>query len=232
MKKFFLVLSVLLCVATTLSAQENGTQRSIEVNGYYEEEFTPDRIYIGFTLKENQKDKISVQQQQNQMVHVLKNLGVDIEKQLVVKDMFGNTIGKNPRKSVMLQTRNYELLLTNAESVSEVYEALQDLKVYSLRINRVELSTLEEEKIRIMGLAVKNARRVANVLAQSAGCQIYNVLQIVCNESLGRRTFAGDYVMLKSARGMNADSVEESAPTIEFRKITISSMVRVSYGIR
>jgi uncharacterized protein YggE len=75
---------VLLCVATTLSAQENGTQRSIEVNGYYEEEFTPDRIYIGFTLKENQKDKISVQQQQNQMVHVLKNLGVDIEKQLVV----------------------------------------------------------------------------------------------------------------------------------------------------
>jgi uncharacterized protein YggE len=116
--------------------------------------------------------------------------------------------------------------------VGQVYAALQELKVYSLRINRVELSTLEEEKIRIMGQAVKNARRVADVLAESAGCEIDNVLNIVCRESLGRRTYAGDYVMLKSARSMGESNEAESTPAIEFRKITVSSNVEVRYGIR
>ena len=82
-----------------------------------------------------------------------------------------------------------------------------------------------------MGQAVKNARRVADVLAESAGCEIYNVLNIVCRESLERRTYAGDYVMLKSARSMDSNEAE-STPAIEFRKITVSSNVEVRYGIR
>lgn len=231
MKKIFVLMFVALVGVGTSWAQVQ-QPRSIEVNGYYEEEFTPDRIYIGFTLKENPKDKISVVEQQNQMIKALKQLGINIETRLTIRDMFGNTVGKNPRKSEVVQTRNYELLLTDAQSVGQVYAALQELKVYSLRINCVELSTYETEKLRIMGEAVKNARRVADVLAENAGCEIYNVLRVVCHESLGRRTFAGDYVMLKGARGISSNVDEEAAPAIEFRKITISSMVNVSYGIR
>ena len=231
MKKIFVLMFVALVGVGTSWAQVQ-QPRSIEVNGYYEEEFTPDRIYIGFTLKENPKDKTTVVEQQMQMIKALKQLGINIETRLTIKDMFGNTVGKNPRKSEVVQTRNYELLLTDAQTVGQVYAALQELKVYSLRINRVELSTYETEKLRIMGEAVKNARRVADVLAENAGCEIYNVLRVVCHESLGRRTFAGDYVMLKGARGISSNVDEEAAPAIEFRKITISSMVNVSYGIR
>lgn len=231
MKKIFVLMFVALVSVGTSWAQVQ-QPRSIEVNGYYEEEFTPDRIYIGFTLKENAKDKISVVEQQMQMIKALKQLGINVETRLTIKDMFGNTVGKNPRKSEVVQTRNYELLLTDAQTVGDVYSVLQELKVYSLRINRVELSTYETEKLRIMGEAVKNARRVADVLAENAGCEIYNVLRVVCHESLGRRTFAGDYVMLKGARGISSNVDEEAAPAIEFRKITISSMVNVSYGIR
>ena len=231
MKKIFVLMFVALVGVGTSWAQVQ-QPRSIEVNGYYEEEFTPDRIYIGFTLKENPKDKTTVVEQQMQMIKALRQLGINVETRLTIKDMFGNTVGKNPRKSEVVQTRNYELLLTDAQTVGQVYAALQELKVYSLRINRVELSTYETEKLRIMGEAVKNARRVADVLAENAGCEIYNVLRVVCHESLGRRTFAGDYVMLKGAREISSNVDEEAAPAIEFRKITISSMVNVSYGIR
>ncbi len=231
MKKIFVLMFVALVSVGTSWAQVQ-QPRSIEVNGYYEEEFTPDRIYIGFTLKENPKDKTTVVEQQMQMIRALKRLGINVETRLTIKDMFGNTVGKNPRKSEVVQTRNYELLLTDAQTVGDVYSVLQELKVYSLRINCVELSTYETEKLRIMGEAVKNARRVADVLAENAGCEIYNVLRVVCHESLGRRTFAGDYVMLKGARGISSNVDEEAAPAIEFRKITISSMVNVSYGIR
>ena len=231
MKKIFVLMFVALVSVGTSWAQVQ-QPRSIEVNGYYEEEFTPDRIYIGFTLKENPKDKTSVVEQQMQMIKALKQLGINVETRLTIKDMFGNTVGKNPRKSEVVQTRNYELLLTDAQTVGDVYSVLQELKVYSLRINRVELSTYETEKLRIMGEAVKNARRVADVLAENAGCEIYNVLRVVCHESLGRRTFAGDYVMLKGARGISSNVDEEAAPAIEFRKITVSSNVEVRYGIR
>ena len=67
MKKIFVLMFVALVGVGTSWAQVQ-QPRSIEVNGYYEEEFTPDRIYIGFTLKENAKDKISVVEQQNQMI--------------------------------------------------------------------------------------------------------------------------------------------------------------------
>ena len=231
MKKFFVLMFIALVSVGTSWAQVQ-QPRSIEVNGYYEEEFTPDRIYIGFTLKENPKDKTSVVEQQMQMIKALRRLDINVETRLTIKDMFGNTVGKNPRKSEVVQTRNYELLVTDAQTVGEVYAVLQDLKVYSLRINRVELSTYEAEKLRIMGEAVKNARRVADVLAEDAGCEIFNVLKVACHESLGRRTFAGDYVMLKSARANSSNVEEEAAPAIEFRKITISAMVNVSYGIR
>ena len=231
MKKIFVLMFIALVSVGTSWAQVQ-QPRSIEVNGYYEEEFTPDRIYIGFTLKENPKDKTSVVEQQMQRIKALRQLGINVETRLTIKDMFGNTVGKNPRKSEVVQTRNYELLVTDAQTVGEVYAVLQDLKVYSLRINRVELSTYEAEKLRIMGEAVKNARRVADVLAENAGCEIFNVLKVACHESLGRRTFAGDYVMLKSARANSSNVEEEAAPAIEFRKITISAMVNVSYGIR
>ena len=226
-KVLVLMFAALVSVGTSWAQNEN--QRTIEVYGYCEKEFTPDRIYIGFTLKENAKDKVTVVGQQTEVIKALKQLGINVDTRLTIKDMYGNTVGKNPRKSEVLQTRNYELLVTDAQTVGEVYSALQELKVYSLRINRVELSTYEDEKLKIMGEAVKNARRVADVLAESAGCRIYGVMQIVCRESLGHNTLAGDYVMLKSARMTGESSNAEPTPMVEFRKVKITSMVEVKY---
>ena len=77
-------------MASPLFAQQKTflDQPYIEVTGRAEMEVAPDEIYVRITINEqDSKGKTTVLQQEKDMVRRLKDLGIDVDKKLVVQDM-------------------------------------------------------------------------------------------------------------------------------------------------
>lgn len=83
------LMAALVALATTASAQPTETFPSyIEVNGVAEREVAPNEIYLSITINErDSKGKISIDEQQREMVAVLKKLGVKPAEQLKMLDL-------------------------------------------------------------------------------------------------------------------------------------------------
>ena len=78
------VAALLLFSANIVSAQEKNFIDTpyIEVTGKAEMEVVPDEIYVGITINEkDNKGKVSVDQQEQEMFKQLKEIGIDVEKE-------------------------------------------------------------------------------------------------------------------------------------------------------
>ena len=85
-----MIAAAALLLSAPLFAQEKNfiDQPYLEVNGRAEMEVAPDEIYVRITINEqDSKGKVTVLQQEKDMVRRLKDLGIDVEKKLVVQDM-------------------------------------------------------------------------------------------------------------------------------------------------
>lgn len=89
MKKMMIAAAALLLSAPLFAQEKNFIdQPYLEVNGRAEMEVAPDEIYVRITINEqDSKGKVTVLQQEKDMVRRLKDLGIDVEKKLVVQDM-------------------------------------------------------------------------------------------------------------------------------------------------
>ena len=89
MKKMIFLAAAFQLVALSVSAQQAETFPSyIEVNGVAEKEIAPNEIYLSITINErDSKGKISIDEQQRDMVAVLKKLGVKPAEQLKMLDL-------------------------------------------------------------------------------------------------------------------------------------------------
>ena len=89
MKKLMIAAAALLLSAPLFAQEKNFIdQPYLEVNGRAEMEVAPDEIYVRITINEqDSKGKVTVLQQEKDMVRRLKDLGIDVEKKLVVQDM-------------------------------------------------------------------------------------------------------------------------------------------------
>jgi uncharacterized protein YggE len=90
MKKMMILFA---CMMTTLWTFAQGEknfldQNYIEVNGKAEMEVTPDLIYLGITINErDSKNKTPIAESEKQMIDKLKSLGIDVGKDLLIKDL-------------------------------------------------------------------------------------------------------------------------------------------------
>jgi len=89
------ILLLVTLLTSTVTLSQNGEKNFIdrpyiEVTGEIETEVIPDEIYLNITINENdKKGKVSVEEQENQMISTLKSLKIDLEKDFSVLDFDG-----------------------------------------------------------------------------------------------------------------------------------------------
>ena len=112
MKKLMIAAAALLLSAPLFAQEKNFIdQPYLEVNGRAEMEVAPDEIYVRITINEqDSKGKVTVLQQEKDMVRRLKDLGIDVEKKLVVQDMSSDLF---KRKDVST-SKTYQLEVNSA----------------------------------------------------------------------------------------------------------------------
>lgn len=223
-----MVLVAALMLTTSLYAQQTNVmdQPYIEVSGRAEVEVVPDKIYVQITIDGDSKGQETVLQQEKEMVQRFDALGIDVEKKLVVQELFNSALKSNKVTTFKM----YRLEVNSATQLAHVFQALQAIGIAQAEIESVDVSNKEELIQKIRAEAAQNARQNALVLANALG------------QELGKALFVQDYstspyeYMNMSTRDYAVSEVREvvaeAAPVLEFQKVTLNSSVRVRFLLK
>lgn len=228
MKKLILLAAVALMAFPAAAQQQEAFPSYIQVNGRSEKEIAPDEFYLSVVINErDSKGKITVEQQQKEMISTLKRLGVDIEKQLKVANLSSEFFKKN----TSVATAKYQLQLASAAEVSKVWQALDGLGISNVSILKVSHSKIEEYKTQVRIEAMQNARQNAQTLAQAIGQTIGKCFYIYdSNNDIMPRYYNNSVVMRSMA--LKADAAEAGGSDeepLDFKTIKLEYNVQAKF---
>jgi|SRR5574344_256001 uncharacterized protein len=182
MKKFLYTTAALLFITATCAfAQENNTQNYIEVSTRVEKQITPDEIYLNVNINEQtNKGKISVEKQEQEMIKTLKSMGIEVEKNLTVKDMDSDLQKFFFKKNAIYNSKAFSLKLSNAKQMAQVFDALNKINISDISLNKTAISPELEKttKDELLVQAAKKAQENASILATAVGNQAGKIIYI------------------------------------------------------
>ena len=227
MKKMMLVLAAFMVVAASASAQQVEAFPSyIEVTGVAEKEVAPNEIYLSITINErDSKGKISVDEQQREMLAALKKLGVKPDSQLKMVDLTSSYF----KRGNALAKAQYELKLGSAVEVAKVWRALDGLGISQVTVTKVSHTDLEKFKAETRTDAIRAARDNARALAEAIDQKAGKCFWIADYSSHVRTVYAA--ANLKSRAMVEEASfdavVEEEG--LEFQTINLQHRVQAKF---
>lgn len=134
MKIVCIVLSLLLGSFVTMaqSGEKNFIdQNYIEVSGTAEMEIVPDQIYLKIVISEKDKGKKTVEQQEKAMIAILQKLGIDVRKDLLMKDMSSNFKSYFLKKRSSKRRKNTSFVYTE-QIKSDLYFLLWKRQIFQI----------------------------------------------------------------------------------------------------
>ncbi|MGN0007413.1 MAG: SIMPL domain-containing protein [Alistipes sp.] len=227
MKKLIL-LAVVAILAMPASAQKTEPYNSfIQVNGRAEKEVTPDEFYLSIVLDESDsKGKVTIALQRHDMIKALKNIGVDVDKQLKVVD-FSSAYFK---KQSSLTTAKFQLELHSSEMVAKTYAALDKLGISNIGIDRVSYSKIKELKNEVRIEAIRNAKATATVLAEAVGQKVGRCFYIYDANSDVTPRYYDNALTVRAASSKSETSVSGAADEpLDFKTIKLSYDVNAKF---
>lgn len=229
MKKMLLnmaaVVAVILCANVAVAQDFHQTIPTVSVNGSSQVKVTPDVIYLSIKLDEGDtKGKDTLAEQRQRMFSALKKCGIDIEKQLSVMDMSSSFF----RKRGALAATQYELKLSSAESVREVFDRLDSAGITNVNVTRTTSSKIDEYRREARQQAIRNAQTRARELAEAVGQSIGPCYEI--NDYTSEARYVGSRMLMAKNTVASDMAVEEAAePNVEFEQIVINYNVSAKF---
>ena len=234
MKKTITIFLITL-VLNTFGQEKNFLDKSyIEVSGKADTLVTPNRIYIDvLILEKDTKGKESVEDLEQKMLSKLTEIGVNVETDVVMKDMI-SVFKKYFLKTTDIQkSKSYSILAYDAMQTTKVFIGLEEIGISNVTIEKTEHSDFEKLQLSVNSKAIKNAKATAESylipLNQKTEKAIYVGNISTTNQLAGR--VAGIQVRgIGSLNEVNYKNKSYLAP-IEFEKIKISCEVGVRFEI-
>ncbi|MBQ7945137.1 MAG: SIMPL domain-containing protein [Bacteroidales bacterium] len=202
----------------------------IEVTGKAERDIVPDEIYLSISLSESDYGKeSSLIAKEKQVLKTLENIGIDIQKQLSVKDLGSNFKKYVLRKNEVILSKDYELKTASAKQAAQVMMALEAIGVSKVTVDKVDCSQTEKYRDELRVEAIKNAKQKAEQLCQAIGQTCGKAIYIV-EQNYGHRVYNAMPMFKASlARAESADVA--SVPELAFESITLESSILVRFSL-
>ena len=209
-------------------------QPYLEVAGNADTLVTPNEIYIKISITEKDtRDRISVEELELKMYNALKNLGIDVDKNLTTSDMGSNFKFYFLKSKDVMKSKQYILRVSDAVTASKAFIELENLGISNTSIDRVDHSDLESIKNRMRSKAVENAKARAVALTkplnQTIGPAIHITDNEVYNTSNQLRGRLEEVVVV--GYGVRKQSGVD-LPKIEFEKIKVATNINVKFMLK
>lgn len=223
MKKLIAMAVVALMALPAAAQMQEAYPSYIQVTGWAEKELTPDEFYLQIVINErDSKGRISVENQQRDMVAALRKLGVDVEKQLKMANLSSEFFKKNTSVAMA----KYQLQLGSSGEVAKVWQTLDGLGISNVSILKVTHSQLDKYKQEVRLEAMRNAQESAREMAGAIGQTIGKCFYIYDSNSNVLPVMYDNAVLMRSAKAAaDAESAAGEDP-LEFKTI------KLEYGVQ
>jgi uncharacterized protein YggE len=230
-----IILSAALFLTASLTAQNPvaGEEKPyVEVNGTGEMEVIPDEIYVSITLRERTANKktISVEEQEQNLKNVLKNLKVDL-KNLSLAGADADLVRIEWRKKGVITQKQYSLKLGNATILGQVFTELDKLEITDAYVSHVQHSKIDSLRKVVKIMAIKSAKNKADYLLAAIGEKTGKALIVRENDPY----YPQPVWTMANARMDKMESTssnETYTDPIDFKKIKVTSSIYVKFGIQ
>lgn len=198
----------------------------LETNASIDTLVVPDRIYLIVLLQEaDTKDRTSVEVLENKMAAKLRDLGIDTDKQLFLADLGSNFKDYFLRKTGVLKSKAYTVLVYSALSAGEVIQGLESVGIANITFQKAEVSNIEALKLELRKKAIIQAKQQALSMLEPLG------------QTLGKAVHISDintgivYGWERRPRTleMSARADMEQPLDIDFQKVKLSSTINVKF---
>jgi len=190
---------------------------------------TPDKIYLNIFIQEKDtKGRVSVEEQENQMAQRFKDMGIDLEKQLVIKDASSNFKKYFLRQKEVLKSKQYSLLVYSGKQLGDVMMALEQLEIANTSIEKTEYSKMDELELELKTRAVKKAIQKAEALTKPLGQKVGAAIHIVDNSQYYPRYNQAPMMEMKA---VSADMGSAQPLDLDFEKIRVETNVNVKFAL-
>lgn len=186
------LISTLILTITILTGygQETGKnfidQNYIEVTGHADKEVVPDKIYLKFFINEKDFKNQTLSEVENKMIQKLKEIGIDVDKKLAIKDFVSNFQNYWILKSDIRLIKEYELLVNDAKTAGTVFLEFEKIGISSISIDRLENSEIDKYELEVKVEAMKSAQEKAKAIATSINQDIGRAIFIQENPNFVR----------------------------------------------
>lgn len=234
MRKLITIITLLI---TSLTYSQTGEknfidQNFIEITGKAELEVVPDEIYLKIIINEKDyKGKETLEYLEKLMKKKLIEIGIDIEKDLAIKDLVSNFKNYWIKSNKIYTTKEYQLLVNNATTAGIVFQELESIGISNITIDKIDHSKIVEFKLEVLERAMRAAKSKASSLAESINQTIGKAIYVreIEHIEIGGRV-AGLSNIVVTAYAINKDSME-STSTIEFEKIKLEYSILARFEL-
>ena len=181
--------------------------------------------------EKDNKNKLSINELEKKLIESLKEIGIDISKDLLLKDLSSNFRNQLIFKDDIVLSKEYELLVRDGRTVGKVGRVLEKEGISNVRINRTDHSKMEQFRKQVKMNAIKAAQENAEILTTAIGQTIGTALfiqELYSNIFLGRT--ANTFMEKKAMSGMS--DMIENEQAIDFEKIKLEFTVLVRFEIK
>jgi len=234
MKNFLLSLAILLCLALSFHAQNKPDPRVIEVSGSAERWVTPDEFTFKITLLERMenKQKVTIEQQESALRQELKTLGVD-EKDLSVYDISSAYIRRKKVKDV-LSLKDYRLKLRDPNKIARLQDLADRLNVFRLELENSEHSEITRLRRETKIDAIKAAKDKAEYLLASLGLHAGKAVFIREEpDEVPRNQYSNSYGLVSNSNSNISvqDGVSVKDDALSFSQIRLRYVILAKFEI-
>ena len=189
----------------------------------------PDHIYLSILIQEKEdRNKTSVETQEQLLAEVLENLDIDLKKQLKIEDLASNYKKYFLRKKSVLKSKAYELVVYDGVTASKVLIHLEAKGISNVHLTKTKYSKTEALKMTLCSKAIRKAKAQAMALVSPLEQQIGKAIFI--SEKYYYNPYNSRDGRMKLAYSAEMDAIE--APLdIEFSDIKIESEVTVRFSL-
>ncbi len=197
-------------------------------------EIVPNEIYLKIVLNAKDfKGKGTLEEIEKSMIAKLQEIGIDIAKDLAIKDMTSNFKDYWIKASEINSIKVFQLKVTDAKTAGSVYRELESIEISNITIERVDHSELQEFKQQVKISAIKAAKQKAESLTaalnQNCGKAIY--IEELDNQAYkamhGYAAGATSNIMIRGASSLGITS----DPEIEFEKIKLEYSILARFEL-
>ncbi|MEO9510923.1 MAG: SIMPL domain-containing protein [Flavobacteriaceae bacterium] len=189
---------------------------------------TPDKIYLNITIQEkDSKGRKSVEEQENKMAQSLRSLGIDLDKQLVIKDLSSNFKKYFLRSKEVLKSKQYSLEVYTGLTAGKVMVALERLDIANAYLEKTEYSKMDALELILKSKAVKKAKMKAEALTTPLGQKVGDAIHILDTSSPYYPRY--NQAPRMEMKTMAMDMAESEPLDIDFEKIKVETTVNIKF---